>query len=284
MLLLITSRSGLTDGDDSELYDFSYIIDNDDPDSRIIVNTAGSNYYYYMMDYQVADPRQNLNEIDWNEEVDSGVYLDISTITPTSFGSFGTVNTNYFIPNPGGNSDSEPSTTEPWELSTAYIRNAPMLSPWELGFIHRGKAWQTLNLKKYNMTEWEAGDSGGGNDYSDGDANLLDQIKMTHDTITQGKVNINSQIQDTLKVLFQKIRVGSNVGSGSGPGTIYKENASNPGEDDIGNFAYQVGTTEANSLASDIITITSNKDNEFLTRAQLLRSDQGIPALYIIIL
>lgn len=49
---------------------------------------------------------------------------------------------------PEKNVDSNgPAWTDSKHLSTAYIRNAPMQSLWELGVIHRGAAWQTLNLK-----------------------------------------------------------------------------------------------------------------------------------------
>ena len=37
--------------------------------------------------------------------------------------------------------------TDPAKVSTGYIRNGAMQSVWELGFIHRGKPWQTINLK-----------------------------------------------------------------------------------------------------------------------------------------
>ena len=76
-----------------------------------------------------------------------------------------------------------------------------MQSPWELGFIHRGAAWQTINLKAYNSDEGVATDAGG-NAYSDGDANILDQIKMSSQTETYGKVNINTEYFNPIPTNF----------------------------------------------------------------------------------
>ena len=55
---------------------------------------------------------------------------------------------------------------DPAKVSTGYIRNGPMQSVWELGFIHRGKPWQTINLKA----------AGGADKSYLNDAVLLDEI------------------------------------------------------------------------------------------------------------
>ena len=256
-----------------DFYDYSYVVDSDEPDSFIVMEGVGSNTY--QLNYQVQDSRQNLLDTDWeqdNPQTISGELYDPSDREDLSLNSNYPTNTyrdtNSTTMDHEYYNDSVNDDGKPYDLSTTYIRNAPMQSPWELGFIHRGEAWQTLNLKKYNMTEWDAGDSGGGNNYEDGDANLLDQIKMTSDTLTQGKVNINSQIEETLKVLFEKIEVGTNITNTEGSGN----------EDWTGTHA--VDAVDANNLAVEIKTITSAVDGEFLTRAQILRPDNGIPLLY----
>ena len=94
------------------------------------------------LDYEIADPRQNLLASDWG---------GVTASSDTDTGTIGFVNTK-FMPNPGGNTDPEPNATEPWEISTAYIRNSAMQSPWELGFLHRGAKWQTINLKNIILT------------------------------------------------------------------------------------------------------------------------------------
>ena len=89
-------------------------------------------------------------------------------------------------------------------VSTAFIRNAPMMSPWEIGFIHRGVRWQTLNIKNAcdpddnskaitlaghapHVDKWDKSGTG----YEKGDGAILDQIKMTDKCVTYGKINVN---------------------------------------------------------------------------------------------
>lgn len=84
------------------------------------------------------------------------------------------------------------------QLSTAYIRNAPMESPWELGAIHRGAAWQTINLKNaaspqnindpINLTDFSGT---AGTSYQMGDGGILDQVKFTNNIWSYGKIDIN---------------------------------------------------------------------------------------------
>jgi len=203
------------------------------------------------IDYEIADPRQNLNFTDWG---------GITRFDTVDTGTIGSTNTK-FMANPGGNADLEPYATEPWNISTAYIRNESMLSPWELGFLHRGMAWQTLNLKKYN-SDSNIGEGGGGV-YSDGDANVLNQIKMTSDTETYGKININTNLEEVLTVLFQKIRVGSDVGSSDGPGSITGAN--------------EVGAAAAGAFAADVLSNNSTSGGSvFYSRGEMLRSANGL--------
>ncbi len=148
--------------------------------------------------------------------------------------------------------DEEADADEPWDISTAYIRNAPMESPWEVGLIHRGKRWQTLNIKKYNLSE---GMKGGGNDYEDGDANILDQIKMTSENAVYGKININTELKGVLNALFEDIPRESDI---STPGTAETV----------------LSTTEAETFADN--TISSSSIQPFFTRAQILRPDRQL--------
>ncbi len=91
-------------------------------------------------------------------------------------------------------------------ISTAVIRNAPMRSPWELGFIHRGIPFQTINLKgagtidessdlaedAHNPDNFKEWDAAKGTLYKNGDAGILDQIKMTSYNKSFGKVDLES--------------------------------------------------------------------------------------------
>jgi hypothetical protein len=185
--------------------------------------------------YEVDDPRQNLNSSDWTLLAPGSNAATSASIN---------VKNHSCSPNPGGNADIETGVTEPSGVSTAYIRNAPMLSPWELGLIHRGTKWQTLNLKKYN--------SDADYTYSKGDAAILDQIKMSDDTEVYGKVNLNTNNPNVLRALFQNIRVGTTPSSPSTGGT-------------------QIDSTMANSLASYVLS-TSGEMLE--NRAELFNSER----------
>ena len=117
-------------------------------------------------------------------------------------------------------------------ISTAVIRNAPMASPWEIGFIHRGIKWQTINIKKAadpasnsnndaiihtpHNGSWELP----GVTYAAGDGAILDQIKMTEACSTYGKININRL--DKSRSDFDEI-LDKNIGYALFNGVKYNE-------------------------------------------------------------
>ena len=176
--------------------------------------------------YRNHDPRQNLNPGDWEsipaiKRVDDFIkpeYSEVDDFMNISDSGKGEVNkdssgNNTLSPeNNGSNSNmdmelaKEPgytflSTDSKTEktgrskfISTAVIRNAPMMSPWEIGFIHRGVKWQTINLQKSSSADFSAnGDvwKNNGTSYANGDAAILMQIKMTDKIVTFGKINVN---------------------------------------------------------------------------------------------
>lgn len=143
-----------------------------------------------LITWEVNDPRQNLNSGDWT--------LTDGTATSTTIGAQNSVVT------ASSSGDSESIAGSGALVSTAYIRNAVMKSPWELGCIHRGAKWETINLKQYNT----AGTASLGiGTYANGDANIFDQIKMTSDTKTYGLVNMKTSNEDVLRALFMGIYV-----------------------------------------------------------------------------
>ena len=177
---------------------------------------------------EVNDPRQNLNTRDWVQYSPSTVdaqhvfSLDASddTVCKPNADNANTVYGAVARVAPKDGDDPEGVVTDPANanISTAYIRNAPMESPWELGFIHRGFRWQTVNLKKYDSAKaYKAVTIGtrkyipGGGLYSAGDANILDQIKMTHKPKSPQKVNLRSQRTAIFDALFYKIRLGCDI-------------------------------------------------------------------------
>lgn len=104
------------------------------------------------------------------------------------------------------NRDHEPAAVEPWDVSTAYIRDSAMQTFWELGCIHRAGAWETLNLKNYNLL---ATSTSGLADYENGDGNLLSQVKLGDQLRASGRININTYSDDVIRALFHKVAVSS---------------------------------------------------------------------------
>ncbi len=147
----------------------------------------------YIYTTQAYDPRQNLNKGDWNS---------FNEVTSTNIG----LRNPSSSPSHSGTSRAVENVSDPAyyksgstirHMSTAHIRNAPMISPWELAFIHRGYRWETLNLKAYDdekartfVTVGGKKYLAGGGSYTGGDANILDQIKMTSDTTSGKKLNL----------------------------------------------------------------------------------------------
>jgi hypothetical protein len=82
---------------------------------------------------------------------------------------------------------------------------------------------ESFHLKKYNADpafRYGFGPKAGGDTYSAGDANILDQIKMTANTTTKGKISVNSDNKSVLRTLFDNIKLGSNLKTNPDPGVI----------------------------------------------------------------
>lgn len=214
---------------------------------------------------QGMDPRQNLNEDDWHISARAtagasqwNAVMDVSTGTPVT----GKANVSHGSDAPAhpfdpgtatdtGRYDQEKKVANngpAWgddtnHLSTAYIRNAPMQSLWELGVIHRGAAWQTLNLKAAgapkdpsspaaatsispaDMKQNLAWSNAEGTSYASGDGGILEQVKLTENAYCYGKIDINMLCSDTSinkgyqskyddemgRVLFNNIRYGQEI-------------------------------------------------------------------------
>lgn len=147
-------------------------------------------------DYTVADPRVNTQTGDWT-------VIGLAAVATT------TVGTRNVAPqadaNPSGRypgADAETVTDPALGMSTAYIRNAPMQSLWELGCIHRGEPWCTLNLATSNPAPAAA------NTYAGGDANILEQVKLGPDTVVEGRFNANSSQAGAWSPVLSRITIG----------------------------------------------------------------------------
>ncbi len=137
--------------------------------------------------YRVSDPRHNLPSSAWNRSVkltDGGFWATAETpnVTNTKDAVASGSDTAY--------KDIYKNSEDAYAPLSAptYLPQKAMKTPWELGAIHRGEPWRTLNLLTYNDSLREGL---GGTSYDKGDANLLDQIKFTDETVQYGKININ---------------------------------------------------------------------------------------------
>ena len=207
-------------------YDYAYI--NTAPAAvtaaiAVATNTTDTVDKDYFISFQANDPRQNLNPGDWTVTqtavITDGTWDVAQYNTLTGGGTLDKLN-NCLTSATGLDLEAGTDPAGAARASTAYIRQGPMQSPWELGFIHRGKAWETINLKQFDTAKsflYVAGTPNiipGGAAYAAGDANILNQVKM-NGTLDNFKVNINSLYKDpdtakytVLEALFTNIKTG----------------------------------------------------------------------------
>lgn len=159
---------------------------------------------------ETEDPRCNTVDAMWSWDPNSAAALSTTdfssgtgTLAVSGASYLGAKNTNA---NPSSGDDTEIATDPAAGISTAFIRNAPMLSLWELGAIHRGEPWRTINLTKYNDTTATVGS------YGYGDAILLDQCCVGPEKYADGRFNVNSPLADAWYALLYGIKVGTGYG------------------------------------------------------------------------
>ena len=151
---------------------------------------------------EAKDSRCNHRTIawDWMEDI-----LTSKTYSTTlGFDSLGSQNTN-FIPSDVAGNDLEPGPF----YSTAFIPNRPFRTLWELGAIHRGEPYRTLNLSLFTDPAPipPAPPSGYTGIYIQGDAAILDQVKIGPIKRICGKYNANS----SNPVAFEELLRGVNL-------------------------------------------------------------------------
>ena len=180
----------------SNLYDFAFI----NTPSTMHQTNPGASVETRVTSCQVADPRCNTSY--------AGNWTWDTTWASTN-GTPGALNNpiaNPTMANPSGRSpsgDTETVSDPVSGISTAYIRNGPMQSLWELGAIHRGEPWCTLKLSKYNST------GGTSYKYTDGDANILEQVKLGGFVAGPGKFNANSAQPEAWRAVLKGVTVGA---------------------------------------------------------------------------
>jgi hypothetical protein len=129
-------------------------------------------------------------------------------------------------------------------FSTAYIRNAPMQSLWELGAIHRGAPFQTINLKKFkdpNESDDPAAPAGSTvGKYSGGDAAILDYVKIGPLRFAKGRVNANTRNLGAIDLLLKDIEGETYDGGDLPSGDSVKYNLTIGADDLVDTSKYPV--------------------------------------------
>ncbi|MDQ0291067.1 hypothetical protein [Oligosphaera ethanolica] len=178
--------------DNEQIFDVAYA----EKDTLILCTSSsvgfpsmGYSSYIYA---EVSDPRcnNNPNSVNWTWLVST---------TNKSLGQKNSLNT---TPS-GSDYDYEDYanidfSTADKTFSTAFIANRPFRSLWELGAIHRGEPFQTLNLTAFSAS---------GGTYAAGDAAILDQVKIGPLKKTKGKFNANSTNPSAFVELLKGISI-----------------------------------------------------------------------------
>lgn len=257
------------------------------------------------------DPRQNLNEDDWYlcgtaVQGDSDtLWEEVMCVESSSGAVTGKANktlnstdpkpTHPFDPSAATDtskydqeknvSSNGPAWTDNKHLSTAYIRNAPMQSLWELGVIHRGAAWQTLNLKaagapkdpssptattsispadmKQNLT-WSNVE---GTSYASGDGGILEQVKLTENAYCYGKIDINMLCSDPSINKGYQSKYDDEMGQALFYNILYGQK--------ISDFETSTTGTRLTSTSGVVSYLKSSDKRPFASRTQFLDWTSG---------
>ena len=186
-------------------------------------------YKVYEISLECADSRFNHKTSGWSDtgsaalidRGDDGVASDFSDLADIgNYDSLAAFNTKAYNDKVGSltegeDYDKEENPTSSIKYSTAYIKDAPFDSLWELGCIHRGEPFRTINLKKYTANNASASGT-----YKDGDAVILDQVKIGPAKYGY-KYNANSQNIGILKnILLNNINTADDYEAPTDSGTF----------------------------------------------------------------
>ena len=217
---------------------------------------AGDFSRHFYFDTQANDPRQNLGYGRQPGDWSTPLFSDNESAVNMTLGAMNnTINL-------GSNHDNEKRTNPSYagndSISTAYIRHGQMLSLWELGAIHRGAPWQTINLKcaPSRGTAMDA--------YQNGDGHLLDHVALASSTdrandAVPGLINLNcvasfggSSAPFAFKSLFTNFPVYKTyaaMNSGSASDTIAGDSVDSDKNGDLDADAYAKDLSEAVTYA-----------------------------------
>lgn len=262
--------------------------------------TQAEDFTFLLGGIRGMDPRQNLNEDDWHVSARATAgtsqwhaVMDVSEGTPVTGKANVSPDPALDPPfDPGKATDTSkydqeknvdsngPAWTDTKHLSTAYIRNAPMQSLWELGVIHRGAAWQTLNLKAAgapkdpsspaaatsispaDMKQNLAWSNAEGTSYASGDGGILEQVKLTENAYCYGKIDINMLCSDTSINKGYQSKYDDEMGQALFYNILYGQK--------ISDFETSTTGTRLTSTSGVVSYLKSSDKRPFASRTQFL--------------
>ena len=242
--------------DDAAKFSFDY--------NRFTDQTNGYINEYLYASLEANDPRCNHRTAGWawNKEGTgtNAVFVsepdeDKEEFSNSDFHTLGKENKNFKPGTPSeyygtdGIMDKEKDDAEIYELSTAFIRNAPFETLWELGAIHRGEPFRTINLSMFYDDDPD--DFKG--TYSDGDAQILDQVKIGPACYSRGKFNVNSRSEASYMMLYDEDCFGKD--------DTY-DNPTKKGDDDLTAPEWDFKDALPNFSRAQIANLIANLDDD----------------------
>ena len=191
-------------------------------------------YKVYEISLECADSRFNHKTSGWSDTgsaelitLTDGVASDFSDLVDVGhYDSLDAINSKAYDDKVGSLTEGDDfdkeenpptSTTPSIKYSTAYIKDAPFDSLWELGCIHRGEPFRTINLKRFIAMDDADTDKG---KYTKGDAVILDQVKIGPAKYGY-KYNANSQNKGLLKnIILKNIKTADDYEAPTDSGTF----------------------------------------------------------------
>lgn len=176
-------------------------------------------------------------------------------------------------------------------ISTAFIREAPIRSLWELGFIHRGVKWQTINLKTVQASS-DSDVTSFDPSYEKGDAEILDMVCLNYKNSPKFDINAKSTseaVSANVKKIWKGLLAPTSSNQTLKIGNPGGSNSADEDNKDVLNYGNEF-TLAADYNAEDVFKLIPNdadvevNDSDYYffdtDRKSFLRRSAMAPALY----
>lgn len=177
-------------------------------------------------------------------------------------------------------------------ISTAFIREAPIRSLWELGFIHRGVKWQTINLKTVQASS-DSDVTSFDPSYEKGDAEILDMVCLNYKNSPKFDINAKSTseaVSANVKKIWKGLLAPTSSNQTLKIGNPGGDTSADEDNKDVLNYGDNEFTLAADYNAEDVFKLIPNdadvevNDSDYYffdtDRKSFLRRSAMAPALY----